>query len=85
MRELRPCPGRVSCKRLLGSGAGFIFKGTGFYETDFKDKKGTPPEKSKGGGASETKAEPKTEKKAESKSPGEKAKTGGPKKKAANG
>lgn len=32
-------------KRLLGLGAGIIFKGTGFYETDYK-KKG--PEKKEG-------------------------------------
>ena len=24
------------CKRLLGTGAGVIFKGSGFYETDYK-------------------------------------------------
>lgn len=29
-------------KKQLGTGAGIIFKGGGFYETDFKDKKGTP-------------------------------------------
>jgi putative FmdB family regulatory protein len=28
------CDGKV--KRLLGTGAGIIFKGTGFYETDYK-------------------------------------------------
>ena len=27
-------------KRQIGTGAGIIFKGGGFYETDFKDKKG---------------------------------------------
>jgi putative FmdB family regulatory protein len=26
------------CTRLLGSGAGIIFKGSGFYETDYKNK-----------------------------------------------
>ncbi len=31
------------CRKLLGTGSGIIFKGTGFYETDYKDKKGTPP------------------------------------------
>lgn len=76
------------CKRLMGSGAGFIFKGTGFYETDYKDKKGTPPEKPKAEGASESKSEPKpetkTEKKAEPKAAPEKAKTSSAKKKAAN-
>ncbi len=32
------CPkcGRKSLKRLLGGGAGLIFKGSGFYETDYK-------------------------------------------------
>ena len=35
------------CKRLIGKGAGIIFKGSGFYETDFKDKKGKPPAKDK--------------------------------------
>jgi len=34
---LDECPGSV--KRLLGTGAGIVFKGSGFYETDFKDKK----------------------------------------------
>ena len=29
----------------MGSGSGIIFKGSGFYETDYKDKKGTPPKK----------------------------------------
>ena len=33
------------CQRLIGTGAGIIFKGSGFYETDFKDKKGKPPAK----------------------------------------
>lgn len=31
-------------RRKIGTGAGFIFKGGGFYETDFKDKKGTKEE-----------------------------------------
>jgi predicted nucleic acid-binding Zn ribbon protein len=30
------CGGKV--KRLIGSGAGPIFKGTGFYQTDYKNK-----------------------------------------------
>ncbi|MEM0964744.1 MAG: FmdB family zinc ribbon protein [Verrucomicrobiota bacterium] len=38
---LRKCP---KCKRLklvrkIGGGAGLIFKGSGFYETDYKSKK----------------------------------------------
>ena len=38
------CRGKV--ERLIGSGAGLIFKGSGFYITDYK-KKSTPSEKSK--------------------------------------
>ena len=54
------------CKRLLGTGAGIIFKGSGFYETDFKEKKGKAPEKPK--------AESKEKKPTKSKSEGGSAK-----------
>ncbi len=30
------CKGK--CERLIGNGAGIIFKGSGFYETDYKRK-----------------------------------------------
>ena len=46
------CEGKV--RRLLGSGAGVIFKGSGFYQTDYRSesyKKG----QSKEGGASSNK------------------------------
>lgn len=33
-----------ACKRLLGSGSGIIFKGSGFYETDYKTKTGKKPD-----------------------------------------
>ena len=32
----RGCGGRM--KRLLGSGSGFLFKGSGFYITDYRSK-----------------------------------------------
>ncbi len=37
---LRKCPecGKLKLRRLMGSGAGIIFKGSGFYETDYKRK-----------------------------------------------
>ncbi len=35
-----------ACRRLIGTGAGIIFKGSGFYETDYKTKSGKPPESS---------------------------------------
>jgi putative FmdB family regulatory protein len=54
---LTTCPkcGQATVKRLIGRGAGIIFKGSGFYETDYK----RPPAKSEGtessgGGATTT-------------------------------
>ena len=40
---LKKCPacGRLKLRRLLGAGAGIIFKGSGFYQTDYR--RGTPP------------------------------------------
>lgn len=38
-RKLRKCPRcRGKLKRLLGTGAGIIFKGSGFYETDYRSR-----------------------------------------------
>jgi putative FmdB family regulatory protein len=39
---LKECPSceTPALKRKIGLGAGIIFKGGGFYETDFKDRKG---------------------------------------------
>jgi putative FmdB family regulatory protein len=41
---LTKCPKckKAGVKRLIGGGAGLIFKGTGFYITDYKKKTGTP-------------------------------------------
>ena len=40
----KKCPGcgRMTLVRLIGTGAGIIFKGAGFYETDYKRKNGAP-------------------------------------------
>ena len=38
--EICPACEAPAMKRKIGRGAGIIFKGGGFYETDFKDKKG---------------------------------------------
>jgi putative FmdB family regulatory protein len=37
-RPIRKCPkcGRRSVQRLIGAGAGIIFKGSGFYQTDYR-------------------------------------------------
>lgn len=47
---LKKCPecGKLKLQRLLGTGAGLIFKGSGFYETDYRSesyKKGADGEK----------------------------------------
>ena len=36
----RKCPAcsRLKLRRLIGTGAGIIFKGSGFYETDYRSK-----------------------------------------------
>ncbi len=36
----KKCPscGKLKLNRLIGAGAGVIFKGSGFYETDYRDK-----------------------------------------------
>ncbi len=38
--KLRKCPscGRHGLQRLIGSGGGIVFKGSGFYETDYRSK-----------------------------------------------
>ncbi|MDD5133874.1 MAG: zinc ribbon domain-containing protein [Phycisphaerae bacterium] len=37
---LRKCPkcGKMTLRRLIGKGAGVIFKGSGFYETDYRSE-----------------------------------------------
>ncbi|MGE9269721.1 MAG: FmdB family zinc ribbon protein [Verrucomicrobiales bacterium] len=53
------CEGPV--KRLLGTGAGVIFKGGGFYQTDYRSesyKKGQKRESEKAGGKKESSSAP---------------------------
>ena len=49
-KKLRKCPkcGKNALERQVGAGAGLIFKGTGFYITDYK-RGGSPPESGSGG------------------------------------
>ncbi len=37
LKECPKCKGKVN--RLISSGGGIIFKGSGFYQTDYKNKK----------------------------------------------
>ena len=74
---LRKCPkcARLKLERLISGGAGVIFKGSGFYETDYKrNRRGadssqndSSKESSKDAGKSDPAAESKSEPKAESK------------------
>ena len=49
-KPIRKCPecGKLKARRVIGPGAGLIFKGSGFYETDYRSdsyKKGAEAEK----------------------------------------
>ena len=37
---IKKCPkcGKAKAKRVIGSGAGILFKGSGFYQTDYRSK-----------------------------------------------
>ena len=66
-KPIRKCPecGKLKARRVIGPGAGIIFKGSGFYETDYRSdsyKKGAESDKK----ASETKS--KSDSKSDSKS-----------------
>ena len=43
-KKLTKCPkcGKQKLARLIGGGSGMIFKGTGFYQTDYKKKPSSP-------------------------------------------
>jgi putative FmdB family regulatory protein len=75
---LRKCPkcGKASLRRLFGGGMGIIFKGSGFYTTDYKHASAVTGRASSGGASSggngSSKSEPKADSKSESKSTGDK-------------
>jgi predicted nucleic acid-binding Zn ribbon protein len=62
---LRKCPrcGKLKLTRLIGAGAGVIFKGSGFYETDYKRAGAGAGSKAGGDGQSDSKAAEKPESK----------------------
>jgi len=68
-KPIRKCPKcrKASVKRLIGAGAGVIFKGSGFYQTDYRSESyKKAAEKDKGTTSKDTK---KKETPAESKEP----------------
>ncbi|MEQ8210826.1 MAG: zinc ribbon domain-containing protein [Lacipirellulaceae bacterium] len=73
----RKCPecSKLKLRRLFGTGAAVVFKGSGFYETDYRSesyKKGAEKDK-KSKEDSSKKSESKSEKKSEKKSKPKKA------------
>lgn len=48
-KPIKKCPDckKNKVERLIGTGAGIIFKGSGFYETDYKRKESASPAKGK--------------------------------------
>ncbi len=67
----RKCPdcGKLKLKRLIGIGSGVIFKGSGFYQTDYRSdsyKKAAEAEKKAAQPKTSTKGEKKTESKSTS-------------------
>ena len=73
---IKRCPqcGKAKAKRLISSGVGLIFKGSGFYITDYRDagykdqaKADSAPAASGGEGGGESKGDSKVESKPESK------------------
>ena len=70
-RAIRKCPqcGKRAVRRLIGRGAGVIFKGSGFYQTDYRSdayKKAAEKDKNAAGGGG-------TDKKGASKASGKSA------------
>jgi putative FmdB family regulatory protein len=67
---LKVCPKckKTGLKRLVGGGAGLIFKGTGFYITDYKNKGAG---KKEGGESKPSESKSSDSKSSESKSSGE--------------
>ena len=79
-KPLRKCPqcGKLKLKRLIGTGAGIIFKGSGFYQTDYRSdsyKKSAEAEKNPPTTSTATPAEKTGETKSENKSAEKKTET----------
>jgi len=70
-KPIRKCPecGKLKAERMIGSGGGIIFRGSGFYETDYRSdsyKKAATADKKTSEKSSESK--PSSDNKSETKS-----------------
>lgn len=65
----KKCPecGKLKLKRLIGTGAGLIFKGSGFYETDYRSESYKKAAESDKKSTTEAKTDTKKETKPEAK------------------
>ena len=59
LKRCPECSGKV--RRLIGSGAGIIFKGSGFYQTDYRSESYKKAAKSDGAGGDGSSSAPKAE------------------------
>ena len=63
-KPIRKCPkcGKNSAQRLIGAGAGVIFKGSGFYQTDYRSERYKKAAESEKKSTDKTSTEKKSEK-----------------------
>ena len=73
-KPLRKCPecAKMSLKRLIGSGSGVIFKGPGFYQTDYRSDSYEKDKKSEKSSADTDTTKKKTETKSKDTKPDKK-------------
>ena len=72
-KPTRKCPkcGKMKLQRLIGAGAGIIFKGSGFYQTDYRSESYKQGEKSANKGTDKDTTKKKDETKAKDSKPSE--------------
>ncbi len=64
-KHIRKCPecGKLKVKRLIGTGSTIIFKGSGFYQTDYRSEEYKSRQKAEKSTTSSDKKDSKTKKK----------------------
>jgi putative FmdB family regulatory protein len=62
LKKCKKC-GKSDLKRLIGSGAGIIFKGSGFYQTDYRSESYKKAERAEKSSTGSSTTETKTQKK----------------------
>jgi len=77
-KPMRTCPkcGKKGLKRLIGTGAGVIFKGSGFYQTDYRSESYKQAQESEKTGTDKDTAKKETTAETKDAKPSEKPKAG---------